>query len=88
MKKERGNNKTKYGCLHHHLMFMKCTMQRYFLHEIPSSICCGCKYHNRIRTFLAIEINLAILKDRRKKNAHDRFRRTLDCNSISHDCIC
>ena len=23
-----------------------------------------------------------------EKNAHDRFRRTLDCNSISHDCIC
>ena len=86
-KRERGNNKTKYGCLHHHLMLMKYTIQGYILCEIPSAICWDCEYQNRISTFLVIEFNLAVLMDR-PKNAHDRIRRTLDCNSISRDCIC
>ena len=70
-KRERGNNKTKYGCSHHHLMFIRCRIRWYFLHEklyqIPSAICWVCNDHNRIKTFLIIEFNLAVLMDRRKK---------------------
>ena len=82
-KRERGNNKTKYGCLHHHLMLMKYTIQGYIWCEnieVVSSII-------KLVLFWLLSSILPYLWIV-EKNAHDRFRRTLDCNFISHDCIC